>query len=108
LFRSFLLPFEIWESILPHPVHVMALVEDEKKLIWMIGGVMLTGKTEVIGEKVCPSATLSTTDPTWTGLVLNPGNRGERPKLKRLTHDRAVSSGNSLLAAFNSYARKIM
>jgi hypothetical protein len=51
----------------------------------------------VIGKKVCPSATSSTTDPTWTGLVLNPGDRSERPKIKRLTHDRAVSSGNSLL-----------
>jgi hypothetical protein len=26
----------------------------------------LTGETEVLGEKSCPSVTLSTTDPTWT------------------------------------------
>ena len=51
----------------------------------------------MIGEKVCPSATSSTTDPTWTDLVLNPDDRGESPSIKRLTHDRAVSSGNSLL-----------
>jgi hypothetical protein len=50
----------------------------------------------VIGEEVCPSATSSTTDPTWTDLVLNPDDWGESP-IKRLTHDRAVGSGNSLL-----------
>jgi hypothetical protein len=33
------------------------------------------GKTEVLGEKTYPSATLSTTNPTWIGLGLNPGLR---------------------------------
>jgi hypothetical protein len=28
-------------------------------------------------EKTCPSATLSTTNPTWPGPGLNPGRRGE-------------------------------
>jgi hypothetical protein len=30
-------------------------------------------------KKNVPSATLSTTNPTWTDLGANPGFRGERP-----------------------------
>jgi hypothetical protein len=37
------------------------------------------GKTDVLGEKTCPSATLSTTNPTYTYLGPNPGLRGSRP-----------------------------
>ena len=37
-------------------------------------------------RKICPSATLSTTNPTWTGLGVNPGLRGERPTTNRLGH----------------------
>ena len=36
------------------------------------------GKTEVLGGKTCPSATLSITNPTWTDPGLNPSLRGER------------------------------
>jgi hypothetical protein len=50
----------------------------------------LAGETEVLGGKTCPSATLSTTNPTWTAPGSNPGLRGEKvtPLLSRL---RAVS-----------------
>jgi hypothetical protein len=37
------------------------------------------GKTEVLGDKTCPSATLSTTNPTWTDSGSKPGLRGDRP-----------------------------
>ena len=37
------------------------------------------GKTEVFGEKTCPSASLSTTNPTWTDPGSNTGLCGERP-----------------------------
>ena len=30
------------------------------------------GETEVLGEKLAPSATLSTTNLTWTGLTSRP------------------------------------
>jgi hypothetical protein len=33
--------------------------------------------------KTCPSATLSTTNPTWIDPGANPGLRGERPATKR-------------------------
>jgi hypothetical protein len=50
----------------------------------------LTGeKTEKNQGKTCPSATLSTTNPTWTDPGLNPGLRGERLATNRLSHGTA-------------------
>jgi hypothetical protein len=43
-----------------------------KKIIWRIGGMILTGEN-------CPSATVSTTNLTWTALEMNPGLHGEKP-----------------------------
>jgi hypothetical protein len=37
-------------------------------------------------EKTCPSATLSTTNPTWLDPVLNPGRRGGKPATNRLSY----------------------
>jgi hypothetical protein len=42
----------------------------------------LTGEDRSTGIKTSPSATLSTTNSTWT----NPGLRGERPATTRLSH----------------------
>jgi hypothetical protein len=39
--------------------------------------------------KICPSATLSTTNPTWTVPGSNPDLRGERPATNRLSHGTA-------------------
>jgi hypothetical protein len=47
------------------------------------------GKPKNSGEKTCPSATLSTTNPTWTGPGSNPGCRGGRPAANRLSHGTA-------------------
>jgi hypothetical protein len=44
------------------------------------------GKTKVLGGKTCPSATLSTTNSTWTHQGSNPGLRGQRPATKCLSH----------------------
>ena len=57
----------------------------------------LTG--EVLGGKTCPSATLSTTNPTWTDAGSNPGLRGQRPATNRLSHGTADLS--RLLSALN-------
>jgi hypothetical protein len=46
------------------------------------------GETEELGENL-PSATLSTTIPTWIDPGVNPGLRGERPATNRLSHDMA-------------------
>jgi hypothetical protein len=51
------------------------------------------GKTEVLGEKTCPSSTLSTTNPTWTDPGSNPGPRGERPATNRLSRGTACGLG---------------
>jgi hypothetical protein len=43
---------------------------------------MLTGETEELGEKTCPSATLSTKNPTSS----NPGLSGGMSATNRLSH----------------------
>jgi hypothetical protein len=42
-------------------------------------------------RKTCPSATLPTTNPTWTDPESNPGLRGERPATNRLSHGTAYT-----------------
>jgi hypothetical protein len=49
---------------------------------------IFAGETEVLGENL-PSATLSTTSPTWIDPGSNPGLRGERPATNRLSHGTA-------------------
>jgi hypothetical protein len=41
-------------------------------------------------KKTCPSATLSTTNPTWTEPGSNAGLRSGRPATNRLSHGTAV------------------
>jgi hypothetical protein len=49
------------------------------------------GKTEELGE-TRPSATLSTTNPTWIDPGANPGLRGERPATNDLSNGTALST----------------
>jgi hypothetical protein len=49
----------------------------------------LTGKNRNTWGINCPSATLSTTNFTWTDPVSNPGLRGDRPATNRLSHGTA-------------------
>jgi hypothetical protein len=42
-------------------------------------------------RKTCPSATLSTTNLTWTDQGSIPGLRGERPATNRLSHGTAIT-----------------
>jgi hypothetical protein len=46
------------------------------------------GKPKYSGGKTCPSATLSTTNPTWTDPGSNPGLCSERPATNRLSHEK--------------------
>jgi hypothetical protein len=50
------------------------------------GGMILTGENRRNLRKTCPSATLSTTNPTWIEPVANPGLRRERPATNHLSH----------------------
>ena len=59
----------------------------------------LTGENRRTRRKTCPSATLSTTNPTWT----DPGLRGERPATNRLSHGTA-NNRNYLLHILFSYS----
>jgi hypothetical protein len=49
----------------------------------------LTGEKRSTRGKTCPSAILSTINPTWTGPGSNPGLRGGRPATNRLSHGTA-------------------
>jgi hypothetical protein len=42
-------------------------------------------------EKTCPSATLSTTNPTWLDLGSNPGRRSDKPATNRLRYGTATN-----------------
>jgi hypothetical protein len=48
------------------------------------------GKAKYSGEKTCPSATLSTTNPKCTDPGSNPNLRGRRPAANRLGHGKAT------------------
>jgi hypothetical protein len=50
----------------------------------------LTGENRSTRGKTCPSATLSTTDRTWTDPASNPDLRGGRPAANRLSHGTAT------------------
>jgi hypothetical protein len=41
-------------------------------------------------EKICPSATLSTKNPTWPDPGSNPGRRGGKPATNRLSYGAAL------------------
>jgi hypothetical protein len=47
------------------------------------------GKNRRTRRKTCPSATLSTTNPTWIDTDANPGLLGERPATNDLSHGTA-------------------
>jgi hypothetical protein len=63
------------------------------------------GETEVLRENL-PSATSSTTNPTWIDPGANPGLRGERPATNRLSHGTALridtNTSNFLLIQYVS------
>jgi hypothetical protein len=56
------------------------------------GGMILTGDNRRILRKTCPSATLSTTNPTWIVPGANPGLRDERHATDDLSHDTATKN----------------
>jgi hypothetical protein len=49
----------------------------------------LAGETDMLGEKTCPSATLSTINPTLPEPGFNPGLRGGKPATNRLSYSMA-------------------
>jgi hypothetical protein len=55
------------------------------------GVMILTGENRRTRRKTCPSATLSTTNPTWIDPGANPGLRGERPATNDVSHGTALT-----------------
>jgi hypothetical protein len=53
---------------------------------------ILRGENRRTLRKTCPSATLSTTNPTKTALGVNPGFNGEKPATNRLSNGTAVEN----------------
>jgi hypothetical protein len=53
----------------------------------------LTWENRSTRGKICSSATLSTTNPTWTNPESNPGLRGKSPATNRLNHGTAFFLG---------------
>jgi hypothetical protein len=53
---------------------------------------ILTGDNRRTRRKTCPSATLSTTNPTWIDPGANPGLHGEKPATNDPSHDTAQST----------------
>jgi hypothetical protein len=66
------------------------------------------GKPKYSGKKTCPSATLSSTNPTWTDPGLNLGLRGERPATKRLNHGTAMRSYLTHASFISSHSIKVI
>jgi hypothetical protein len=54
------------------------------------GGMILTGENRSTRRETCPSATMSSTNPTYTEPGANSGLRGERPATNRLSYDTAM------------------
>jgi hypothetical protein len=50
------------------------------------GGIILVGENRRIWRETYPSATSSTTNPTWNDPAANQGLRGERPATNLLSH----------------------
>jgi hypothetical protein len=65
------------------------------------GGMILTGENWRTQRETCPSATLSTTNPIWSDLGVNPGLCIEMPASNCLSHGMALIS-------FSRDGRKLM
>jgi hypothetical protein len=64
------------------------------------GGIILTGGNRITWRKTCPSATLSTTNLTWTDQGANPCLRGLRPATNHLSHRTAWLAYYSVIQNF--------
>jgi hypothetical protein len=75
------------EGLLCNPVRRMKMMRSF--LLFHFNGMKLTEENRSTRRKTCPSATLSTTNPTWTDPGSNPDLRSDRPATNRLSHGTA-------------------
>jgi hypothetical protein len=67
----------------------------------------LARETEVLGENL-PSATLSTTYPTWPDLGSNPSHRGGKPATNLLSYDTAINNLPNWMTPVGKFRSYIM
>jgi hypothetical protein len=70
------------------------------------GGMILTGGNRRNRRETCPSATLSTKNPTWIDPGANLGIRGEKPAANRLSHGTATCM--ELYSTFPTWIQDVM
>ena len=58
-------------------------------MLWIFNGMILLGEIPSTWRKTCPIATLSTTNPTLSGLGLNLCIRTSKPETNNLEHEMA-------------------
>ena len=71
------------------PANIIQCRRQMRKRGWSNGGMTLTGGNWGIHGKICPAATLFTTDPTWISLGSNPNLRDATIMTNRLGHNMA-------------------
>ena len=64
------------------------------------------GKLKYSGGKTCPSATLSTTNPTRTDPRSRPGLRGESPATNRLSNARTLKAAVTAVERLQAHASR--
>jgi hypothetical protein len=74
--------------------------------VWRPGGKIHTAENQRVRRKTCPCVTLSTTNPTWTEPVTNPGLRFERPATNLLCRGMTYSFINNCVVAVRSKINK--
>jgi hypothetical protein len=70
------------------------------------GGMILTGENRRTRRKICPSATLSTTNPTRVDPGANLGLRGERSATNRLSHSTALDGVSNFWMRLSSMPQR--
>jgi hypothetical protein len=73
--------------------------------IWSSSGMIMAGENRRTQRETCPSATLSTTNPTWTNVGAYPHLRSAKPATNRLSYDTTNFIGTLLVK--NEKDRKI-
>jgi hypothetical protein len=71
--------------------------------MWSNCGITMTGENRRTWRKTCPSATLSTTNPTWAALGANSALHGEKPVTNHLSYGTAphyLTDTECILALF--------
>ena len=79
---------DFWKVSRFCPFVLLVRATRRRRWVWSIGGMTLTRENRASRTKPCPSATMPTTNLTWTELEPKPGLRSETPATNRLSHNK--------------------